>query len=277
MTIAIDSTVAAALSSAGTSNNPLIAWDNAADDGTLTTATGTEVEAAALAGTSSTYDPWIATPDTGTAILQLVLSSPQSLNFVAIAAHNLGDIGADVEIQYSVNSGGTWNDCGSGSVSPSDNQAVGFYFDATIADYWRIRVTNAGSSDVEIGVALFSTAITIGQRIYSGYTPPITQTNVEMASNITEGGHFVNVAAVRAGSSAQASLSHIDPAFLRGATWKAFQRHFNNGGAFFWAWRPTKYGDLFYAWRSGNTIAPTNMGVKDLMSFDMQMRLYDDT
>jgi hypothetical protein len=55
----------------------------------------------------------------------------------------------------------------------------------------------------------------------------------------------------------------------------AFQTAFNDGVGFFWAWRPTKYGDLFYAWRQGEAIVPTNSGPADFMAFNMGMRLYD--
>lgn len=275
MTILIDPTVAATLATAGTSNNPIVAWDNAADDGTMSTGIGTEVEAAALAVTGTTYDAWIATPAAGEATLQLVLGAAQSLSFCAITAHNIGTIGATVRLEYSTNSGSTWNDSGAGPETPTDDQAIAFYFDAVSADYWRFKITGAGSNDVEIATALFSTPITIGQRIYQGYTPPITNTMVNLQSNVSEGSNLLGSAVVRRGSMANASLTHIDPTFLRAASWTDFQKHFNDGGGFFWAWRPTKYDDLFYAWREGSTITPTNSGPKDYMAFEMGMRLYD--
>lgn len=275
MTILIDATTAAALAAAGTSNNPIVAYDNAADDGTLSTGIGTEVEAAALAGTGTTYDAWIATPAGGIATLELVLGVAQSLSFVAITSHNIGTIGASVRVQYSLDSGSSWLDSGAGPDTPTDDQAIGFYFDAVSTTHWRVRVFNAGVNDVEIAVALFSSPITIGQRIYQGYAPPITPNVSTLQSNVSEGAHLLGSAVVRQGSRATASLTHIDPVFLRGATWTLFQKHFNNGGGFFWAWRPTKYGDLFYAWRGGATIAPENTGPKAYMGFNMEMRFYD--
>lgn len=275
MTILIDPTVAAALSLAGTSNNPIVAYDNAADDGTLSTGTGTEVEAAALAGTGTTFDAWIATPAAGAATLQLVLVSGQSLSFGGIAAHNLGTIGATVRLEYSLNSGVAWLDSGAGPITPTDDQAIVFYFDAVSTDYWRFSITGAGANDVEISVALFSNPITIAQRIYQGYAPPITPNTVDLQSNVSEGGNLLGSATVRKGSRASAGLTHITPAFLRGSTWTSFQTHFNSGGGFFWLWRPTKYDDAFYAWRDGGVIAPTNSGPKDYMSFELGMRFYD--
>jgi hypothetical protein len=278
MTMVISSAVASALSSAGTSNNPLIIWD-ALDggSGTWSTDTGTEVNDAAYAGTGTTFDHWQATPNGSNQVaLMLDFGSAQSVSFVGIASHNLSDIGASVKIDSSnAGTAGTWTPR-SGTTTPSDNQAIGFYFSSVSARYWRVWITNA-TDDVSIAVAVFGTPITLEQRIYANYVPPITPTNVELQSNVSEGGHLLGASVTRQGSSAQASLAHIDPATLRGATWKAFQQHFNNGGGMFWAWRPTKYGDLYYAWRDGGPIVPKNMGVNELMQFDMAMRFYDDT
>lgn len=281
MTIVIGATRAAALATAGTSNNPIVAWNNKAQDvgATMSTGGGTEVESASLAVTGTTYDAWVATPSGSDVNLLASWGGTRDISFVGVAAHNLGTLGVSVRVQYSTDGGSTWNDSGAGAVTPSDNQAIGFYFDTVTAADWRIRVFNyAASDDVEIAVAFFGEPITIGQRIYQDYAPPITPTNVELQSNVSEGGNLMGSAIVRKGSSAQASFEHIDPTFIRSTAangWMEFQKHFNGGGGFFWAWRPTKYGDLYYAWRTGAPIAPRNTSVKDLMSFDMAMRLYD--
>ena len=274
MTVLIGPNKAAELATNGTSNNPIVFWESLS--GTLSTATGTEVESAALSATGTTYDPWIASPSGGTAALQIVFASAQSLNAVAIAAHNIGTIGATVRVQYSTDSGSSWIETEAGNISPSDEQAILFYFDEVSADYWRIYVTNAGSNDVQIAVAYWGTVMTIPQRIYQGYAPPITPTNVMLQSNVSQGGNLLGAAVVRKGSSASAAVKNIDPTFIRGSDFKGFVDHFNSGNGSFWAWRPTKYGDLFYCWRDGNTIVPTNSGPNDLMSFEMNMRLYDE-
>ena len=275
MTMVITSPVASALSSAGTSNNPLIFWDAlGGGSGTWFTSTGTEVNSAAYAGTGTTYDAWTATPNgSNQAALRLDFGSAQDVEFAAITAHNLSDVGATVRIDSSPD-GSIWT-IRSDTDTPSDNQAIGFYFTSASARYWRVWITNA-TDDVSIAVAVFGSPITMEQRIYQGYAPPITETSVDLQSNVSEGGNLVGSSVVRSGSSASVNFTYLDPATLRGATWKAFQRHFNEGGGFFWAWRPTKYDDLFYAWRMGKTIMPANSGPKDYMSLGMEMRLYDN-
>ncbi|QDP54153.1 MAG: hypothetical protein GOVbin4685_13 [Prokaryotic dsDNA virus sp.] len=277
--IVFDPTKAADLAAAGESNNPIVFWDSvAASSGTLSTSIGTEVESAALSATGTTYDAWIATPSgANEAALQLVLPSAQSLNCIAIAAHNIGTIGAQVRVQYSTDSGGSWVDAGAGVVAPTDDRAILFYFDDFSSDYWRVFV-NFASSDVEVAVAFWGNALTIPQRLYQGYRPPITPTNVMLQSNVSQGGNLLGAAVTRQGSSFEASITYVDPTFIRGADFKGFMRHHNDGKGFFWAWRPTKYTeDIFYGWREGNTISPSNDGPKDLMAFGMGLRLYDDT
>jgi len=279
MTIVIASAQATALATAGTSNNPIILWNNLAESGTWSTNIGTEINSAAYAGTGTTFDQWSATlSGSGFAAIVVDLGSAQDVSFVAIAAHNAADIGAtQVYCQHSATGlGGSW-------ISPaavataSDNQAIGWYFTTVNARYWRIVIGTPTASQVAtIGVVFVGNPLTVEQRIYQGYKPPITPTEVALQSNVSEGGHLLGSSMVKKASTASASFTHILPTTFRGASWKAFQNHFNAGGGFFWAWRPTKYGDFYYAWRSGGALAPENMGIKDYMSATLEMRLYDE-
>ena len=276
MTILIGPTKAAALAAAGTENNPLVFWDNAGASGTYSTGVGTEVENAALAATGTTYDAWVATPSNiDRAALMIVLPSPQEVDCIAIAAHNIADIGGTVRFEYNDASGGggTWQQLD--VETPTDNQAIMAYFDGVTADYWRILLTDI-TEDVEIAVAFIGSVLTIPQRIYQGYTPPITPTNVRLQSNVSQGGNLLGAVVTGEESSASPAIDHVDPTFIRGADFKGLMKHFNEGNGVFWAWRPTKYHDLFFAWRDGGTIVPTNSGPKDLMSFNLNMRFHDE-
>ena len=273
MSIVISASRASTLSTAGTTNNPLALWNNLGASGTWTTDVGTQVNSAAYAGTGTTYDQWSATPNgSNNAAIMVDLGSNQTVSMAAIAAHNVSDVG-DVRVEYSTDDI-TYTLIGANQ-SPADNQAIAWYFDDTSARYWRIYCSSL-TGDVVIGTVFVGEPLTVEQRIYQGYTPPITPTEVALQSNVSEGGHLLGSSAVKKASTASASLTHLNPATIRGADWVAFQKHFNEGGGFFWAWRPTKYGDVYYAWRSGEALAPTNSGPKDYMAATLQMRLYDE-
>jgi len=278
MTIVINPTTASALSTAGTSNNPIILWDNLGAGGTWSTDLGTEINSAAYAGTGTTFDQWKATVHaSGDAAIEVDLGSAQDVSFVAIAAHNAADIAATMTTSYSATGlAGSWTSPAAATI-PTDNQAIGWYFPAVNARYWRVYFNTATAGQEAIaGVVFVGNPLTVEQRIYQGYKPPITPTEVALQSNVSEGGHLLGSSMVKKASTASASFTHILPTTFRGASWKAFQNHFNAGGGFFWAWRPTKYGDFYYAWRSGSALAPENMGIKDYMSATLEMRLYDE-
>lgn len=273
MTIDINATTAAALAAAGTENNPLILWDNLGASGTWSTGVGTEVNDAAYAGTGTTYDQWEATPNgSGQASLVVDLGSNTSVSMVAMAAHNIADVG-QVRAASSTDNV-TYTNRGANQ-TPTDNQAIAWYFPSVSARYWRLWFTSLTGNPI-VGVMAVGNPLTVEQPIYQGYRPPITPTEVALQSNVSEGGHLLGSSAVKKASTANAAITLIDPATFRASAWTGFQTHFNEGGGFFWAWRPTKYGDLHYAWRSGAPFAPENAGPKDYMSGDLNMRFYDE-
>jgi hypothetical protein len=274
MTILIEPGLVNDLSLNNENNNPFFAYANVGS-ATVTTATGTEVNTAANAASGATYNFWKATPSGGVAVLQFVFASAVSVNFVGLAAHNLGTVTARVKVRYSTDGGSNWTDVLAGQDTPTDNQAIGFRFRAVSAAQWQIYIDQA-DSDVVVGVAVLSSVIQMPRRIYKGYTPPLTPTDVSLQSNVSEGGHYLGSSVERRSSSASAEFTYVTPVFLRSASWLAFQAHFNEGGAFFWAWRPSKYEDLFYAWRSGGVAVPVNAGVLDLMNVTLDMRFYDE-
>lgn len=276
MTIVYDPARASQLSLSGEENNPVFLWDNLATVSNVSSSTGIEPGSSVTSAvTGSTYDRALFTVPSTSADLVVDLGSAQSVGCAAIGAHNLGTLGATVRVQASAD-GASWVDAGAGIVSPTDNQAIMFRWASSSYRYWRALIGGVTSSDVpSIGVFVLGNEMIVPDRIYQGYTPPITNTMVDLQSNVSEGSNLLGSATVRKGSDASTSFAHLTDTFVRGATWKGFQAHFNEGGGTFWAWRPTKYDDLFYGWRSGSPIVPTNSGPKAYMSADVGMRLYD--
>ena len=263
-----------ALMAADEENNPFITQGGRT--GTYSTDRGTEVLSASYLGTKSTWDMWTATPNVSNVAAAVVdLGTPRALDFAAIAAHNISDLGGTVELQYS-SDGSSWTDCGAGTATPDDNEAVAWRFEAVTAQYWRIRITNI-TDDVSVGTWLTGSELIIPQRIYQGYTPPIVPTNIEMRSTVSEGGNLISSVAVNRGSSISAEFTHIDDSFVRLGAFQNFMRRYNSGEPVFFGWRPDKYGDLFYVQRgSASAIVPTNSGPAALMSFTLAGRAYHE-
>lgn len=277
MTIVIDATRAAELATAGQSNNPAALWNNIATASNITSENG-DVSGypATNAVTGTTYDD--AQPVvTSTEAALIVSGTALTANAACIYAHNIGTIGASVRVQYSDDGGTTWTDGGAGPVTPADDQAIFWRFDERSEDDWRLLIFNVSGSDQPIiGGFCIGVELLIEQRIYQGYTPPITPTAVSMVDNTSEGQHILGTRFVERGSEIAVDLTHMTPATLRGVDWVAFQNHFNQGGALLWAWRPTKYGDAFWCRRSGSAMVPTNSGPKDYMSVSFALRAYHE-
>ena len=279
MVIVTGTAKAFALNAAGQENNPFVAHDNIGKSATVTTVTGTEVFPAVNAVSAGTYNFWEATPAGGFATVRFSFPAPVTLGFIGIAAHNFATVQCAVRIQYSTNGGTSWTTEPGTEISPADNKALGFRFSDRVAQDWRVLTRDhAVAGNVRVGVILLSKEILIPQRLYQGYAPAITPTKVEAQTNVSEGGHMLAASAFVRGSHEAVPFEHVDDTFIRGADWMNFQGAFNKGDPCFWGWRPEKYpGDIHYAWREGAAIRPENSGPKALMSFSMNMRLFEET
>lgn len=274
--IGIAPALAAAKAAAGTENNPLILWDDLFAGAVATTDVGTEQAdgTAANAATGATYDYWSALEDAGSVAWAVDIGGAVSIDCVGLAAHNIGTLGGTVVIQHS-SDGVAWSNTDALALSPADDAAILVCFTLTAARYWRVLVTGLTGGDlVSVGVIMGGMVTTMPRRIYQGYAPPLTPTRVSVTPNISQGGHLLGVSVERRGSSATAAFANLPDTFLRGSEWLGFQARANDGNGFFWAWRPTKYGDVFFAWAVA-PIMPTNAGPKALMSVEIAMGFYD--
>lgn len=270
MTIAVSSSRAIDLAALGFSNNPFVAWNNLGASATLGGSTPSTGGERANAVTGTTYDKWRAVEASGFAWLDFDFGTATNISFAAIAAHNIGTLGASVRVMRS-SDGVTYTDAGAGSVTPSDNSPIAWRMatSGNSARYWRITVFDLSASDeVSIGVAFLGNDLTIERRFYQGFAPVITPTEVQAQSNVSVGNEFLGDSIIGRGSSLSAQFQYVDPKFVRGASWKSFQTAFNEMSPFFFAWRPEKYpDDIHYCKRTGATIRPENSGPRDLMGF----------
>lgn len=275
MTIWIDTARRAYLHQWGMQENPIFAWDNIAATATLSgtaIATDGQRENAVDGSTSSRWRP----SGKGDATLIALIPANTPVSFLAIAAHSLDDAGAQVQWHYNRDAtGGTWV-----AVTPTAADAVqgamAWRFMPITARRWRLTVSSIDAADAAtLGVFFVGNETIMPMRIYQGFAPRIVPTNVELQSNVSEGGNLIGSAVSRTGSMLELPFSIIRPDFVRGE-FKPFMTHFNAGKGCFVAWRPEKYPeDLHYGWRDGPVIRPENSGPKAYMSMTVKMRLHD--
>jgi hypothetical protein len=276
MTITISAARTAALGTQ--TNNPFALWDNKAIGATITLGLAMQPDGpAANALTPTTYDYWKPILTSTTATYRITVTS-QTFGCVGIASHNIGTLGGTVQVQRSTDSGATWLDGGAGIVTPTDDSPIVFRMVTTGANAadWRIVVAGlTAAAPLAIGVMMFGTELVFPVRFYAGFAPILSATEVDLQSNVSMGNHLLGSSVVSRGSTLDASFTYVDPAFVRGDM-LPFQKHFNNGGGFFFGWRPATYAsDVHYCWRNGDTLRPANDGGRDFMSFTLAMRSHD--
>ena len=260
------------LATAGTTNNPFFLWDSLITAATSThgVATGGDAENCL---TGDTFDRAMPLESLNRAKLEFTTSG--AITCVGIGAHNLGDVQSEILLQYSDDGGTTWTSINSPAFEPTDNAAIVFRFSSQSETDWRLRISNS-TDQVSIGVLMAGNELIPTQRIYQGYAPPLVPNVVRLVPRTSEGGEFLGATVTSRGSQASAEFQHLTPTELRGTDFKGFLTHYNEGNGFFWAWRPTKYGDAHFARSAGQMAQPVNSGPKDYMSLSLGMQFYDD-
>jgi hypothetical protein len=265
------------LTALGYANNPFVAWENLGADATLS---GTSPETGgdrANAVSGSTYDKFRAVEDGGAVVLAFDLGAAAVVGFAALAAHNLGTLGATVQVMYS-DDGVTYTDAGAGAVAATDNKPIVFRlaWGATARRYWRFYITGLDTdAQVGIGAAFLGKEIIFPRRMYQGFSPVLTPTEVQLQSNVSVGGELLGSSVISRGATLAVDLTYIPASFVRSDDWLAFQAAFGEGQPFFFGWRPDKYAqDVYYCARSDAVIRPSNTGPLDLMGISFSARVY---
>lgn len=179
-----------------------------------------------------TWSVWRAGSTTQTITLSF---STQTTSYAALAAHNLGSIGASVTCQV----GGVTV----GSISPTDDSAILFLFSSRSASQIQFVITGGTA---EIAVAQAGDALEMPQlSVFTGL--PISeskQVRYRHQQSITGDvlGRAVEGADLRFDMTVQ-NLPETFRAATGDITWKGFINHVDNVGPFFIAAKPSSYPD----------------------------------
>lgn len=261
------------LALARVANHPFVAWDNMMARATLSGDPVAADGALANAATWSTYDRWRPAGSGARQLTALIAADEAPVSFLAVSAHNLYRIGATVQWAYNVAAtGGAWI-----NLDPvaADDGVMAWRIMPVAARRWRLTVNVPSGKAANIGCIFIGAEMIIPLPMYQGFSPRIVPTEIELESNVSEGGNLMGSAVVRTGSSLNVSLTLLPEGFVRGE-FLPFMDWFNRARGVIFAWRPMKYPqDIHYGWRQGAVIRPENSGPKDYMSAAMEMRVFD--
>lgn len=215
-----------------------------------------------------TAEYWLASADPATWILDMGSAKP--IDYVGIAGHELGTHNALVEVHVS-DDASTW-EAFSSDIRPSDDSALMFLGDQVQRRYCRVRVTAGDSPQTPSRIAVINVGVALAmqRQIYGGHKPITLSRQTVLSQSLSKGGQFVGQTYRRNGLATSVAFRHLTPAWYR-SQFDLFVQHARKLPYFF-AWRPLDYPlEVAYVW-TGKDIAPTNMGVIDLMqvAWDMQ-------
>jgi hypothetical protein len=196
-----------------------------------------------VTSSASGYDPdWMLDGETwsvwqagGTTQTITLSFSSQTTSYAALAAHNLGSIGASVTCKV----GGVTV----GSISPTDDSAIVFLFSSQSASQVQFVITGGTA---EIAVAQAGDALEMPQlSVFTGL--PISESKqVRYRHQQSVTGDVLGRAVEGADLRFDLTVQNLPETFRAAAgdiTWKGFINHVDNVGPFFIAAKPSSYPD----------------------------------
>lgn len=259
------------LASGNRRNRPVFAYENLISDAALTGGNAQEGSPRGNLRTPSTYDRYRQAADSAAATIVATFSQPREVALMAVSGHSLNGMCASIQLSY--HDGTAWVDGPEiGDLSPA---SIGSRIAPAMTDRVRL-ILNGVKAGASVGVWFAGAELVSPQSFHSGYAPRIVAHNVELQSNVSEGGNLLGSATVRTGSSASFDLTHLYPEFVRGEAFKGLLRHHNAGRGYFMGWRPGRYPeDFHYVWRQGAAVVPKMMGLRAFMQASFNLRVFD--
>lgn len=242
--------------SAANRDAPFILWDNVLARGAVSSihpASGWEN----LAG-PQTFDVWSWNVGSNSYV-QAIFDEPEPCDCAAIAGHNLHKIGGSLRAQYSLDGVTGWVSV-SAINTPADGDPAAIIFPEVAARGWRLLVTRpTGVFSVNLG--FLGKRLILPAPVLSPYVAANCSARREFAASVSMGGHYMGGSSYSRGLEMDVQFAPVPRSFVDAADFRAFLRHFNNGGTFFFGADPlTLPGDLGYYWRAGEELRPSLRG-----------------
>jgi hypothetical protein len=205
------------------------------------------------------------------ATIRLDTFTPGAGTCIAIGAHNLGSAAARVTFQHDSNGDDTWTTIG--TVEPTNDSPIMFFFDEITSDRWRLVVDRGVLP--EIGVVRIGDPLVFERPFYGGFSPARMDRATEVLGNISRTGELLGRSIKRTILSEAYQWTNLTYTWVRanldgpGGVIQSLETE-----PAFMAWRPEIVAsDVSYLMRT-QTTPPQAMGTRDLWSFSMSAEVY---
>jgi len=171
----------------------------------------------------------------------------------------------ELTFQHDSNSDDSWANLE--VVNPTDNSPIMLTHAEITSSRWRIRVRRGVLP--RISVYRVGAALQMARPIYGGHTPMVLGRQTLLRSNYSETGEFLGRTKQRTYQATTFDWEHLTAAWIR-TNWVPLQKAVETE-PFFIAWRPLSFNEAGYA-QVDEVPAPSNMGIRDLMSVSLSVR-----
>lgn len=167
---------------------------------------------------------WSPTPSSGYHYFTATFTSPVTADYLAIYKHNLGDVGGTFYLEYSLDSGATWQLATTTFTSATNNELKINLFNAVTATRWRVVFNLYTSNPFYIGVVMFGRKLPLYRGMVGGFVVPRHGRKNEIINQTTEGGQFVGRVKTANGARSNITFKTVPQTWVRDY-WEAFVRH----------------------------------------------------
>jgi hypothetical protein len=249
-----------------TGNNPRIGWHNLVTQNNVFADEEDTDHPVSYMGNPATYLYWRG-ETTSAQVAGFSLSSAQTVNYIALARHNLGTIGAQIQLESSTD-GGNWDPMTDPQILPNDNSLIR-EFDDTFASHFRVSI-GAGSAAPEIGVMYSGEMLRLQRRMYVGHTPLVYGRQSDVSTSFSEEGHFLGRVVRKRMYKSSVSMENITADFYRDEIDPFFHEAVEK--PFFIAWRPLSYpSETGYVWLTADP-SMSNRRANGMVGIDFQFQ-----
>ena len=229
--------------------------------GTISATNAAEGYPASSAGNALTYSFW--RPTATPSYWEINFGTLQSVDYIGIAAHEIGSNGCSCVAQYW--NGSTWVTIN--SFAPGINTPIMMLFDEVQTT--KVRIGILSGTPPRVGVVYVGQVLVMERPLHSGHSPINLSRVTVYKNNASESGQWLGRSVRRSGAKTDFSWNNLTADWYR-SNFDAFA-----GAArfapFFIAWRPFTYAnEVGYVWTNSD-IKPTNSGGRDLMSVSMSV------
>lgn len=167
----------------------------------------------------------------GTQRVTVTPATTPTVDYFAVAQHNLGTNGGTIQLQYSLDGGTNWLNAFA-AIAPVGTETLWRTFAPITASLWRIEVTGATPS--VIAVVSFGRAYQPGRGMVSGFMPTILARESEIYSTSSEAGLFLGRSILRRHTKNTLTIEHMNLTEAYNY-WQPFMKHAEKK-PFFFSW-----------------------------------------